>query len=202
VKRGVVANAAAFQLNWFAVILGAGAGLPWIGVGTSAAFVLVYAFLTRRWAGVLTLVAVCAAIGYAADSALVLGGLLSFPDDAAIGGPSTIWMVGLWAAIACTLHSCMGWLQGRPVLAGVFGLLGGAGSYYAGQRLGAVEFPRGALLGALAVGGLWLVAMPLLAWLAPRLDPVPAASSDAADGGSGEDGGGGDARGSTTGATA
>lgn len=181
-KFGVIANAAGFQANWFVVILSAAAGLPWIGVATSAAFILGYATLTRRWAGVLALTAACAAFGYAADSALVLGGLLAFPVDAAVGGPSTVWMVALWAATACTLHSCMGWLQGRVVLAGIFGFFGGAGSYYAGVRLGAVEFPRGELIGGLGVGGLWLVAMPLLAWLAPRLDPVPADAAGGADG--------------------
>lgn len=179
-KRGILVNAAAFQGNWFVVILGAAAGLPWLGILSSLGFVLGFAALTRRWAGTLTLAAASALLGYAADSALVLGGVLGFPEGTRLGGPSTLWMVALWAAIACTLHSSMRWLQGRPWLGAVFGALGGAGSYYAGMRLGAVEFPAGDAAGALAAGGLWLVAMPLLAWLAPRLDPAAAPAGGAA----------------------
>ncbi len=195
-RTGVLVNAIAFQSNWFAVILGAAAGVPWLGVGTSLAFVAGYAAATRRWAGVLVLAAASAAIGYAADSVLVLTDLLGFPEDAALGGPSTLWMVALWAAIACTLHSCMGWMKGRPLVAAVFGLLGGAGSYFAGERLGAVTFPAGDALGAAGAGVLWMLAMPALSWLAPRLDPLPA--GDRGEGGGGRSGrgpgGGRDAR--------
>ena len=190
-KPGVIANALVFQGNWFVVILGAAAGRPWLGVVSSLAFVLGFAAITRRWAGTLTLAAASALVGYAADSALVLGGVLSFPGEARLDGPSTLWMVALWAAIACTLHSSMRWLQGRPALGAVFGALGGAGSYFAGMRLGAVDFPAGDAAGAIAAGGLWLVAMPLLAWLAPRLDPAarpadpaPPPASPAGPGGS------------------
>ncbi len=171
-KPAVIANALVFQGNWFVVILGAAAGRPWLGVASSVAFVLAFAALSRRWAGTLILAAASGLVGYAADSALVLGGVLGFPDEARLGGPSTLWMVALWAAIACTLHSSMRWLQGRTVLGAVFGAVGGAGSYYAGMRLGAVTFPAGDAAGVIAAGGLWLVAMPLLAWLAPRLDPA------------------------------
>ncbi len=171
-KRSVLVNAAVFQGNWFVVILGAAAGLPWLGILSSLGFVLGFAALTRRWAGTLTLAAASALLGYAGDSALVIGGVLGFPEGTRLGGPSTLWMVALWAAIACTLHSSMRWLQGRPLLGAVFGALGGAGSYYAGMRLGAVEFPAGDAAGAVAAGGLWLVALPLRARLAPRLDQV------------------------------
>ena len=36
-------------------------------------------------------------VGYALDSALVLGGGIAFPEHAGPAGPTTPWMVALWA---------------------------------------------------------------------------------------------------------
>lgn len=167
-----IVNAVSFQSNWFVVIFSAAAGRPWIGIATSLAFAGACIAVHRRVPGALRLIAACVAIGWVMDSALVLSGLLGFPEAARLGAPTTLWMLAMWAALACTLNGCMAWMQGRVILAAVFGFIGGATSYYAGMRLGAVEFPAGDLAGSLAAGVEWAIAMPLLAAIAPRLDPV------------------------------
>lgn len=61
------------------------------------------------------------------------------------------------------------WLQPRPLLAAVLGLVGGPLAWYAGARLGALELPDPSL--ALSVlGAGWAALMPLLLWLASRLN--------------------------------
>ncbi|MFK7959529.1 MAG: DUF2878 family protein [Phycisphaerales bacterium] len=177
-NKHVVFNAVMFQGNWFAVILSAATGRPWIGLLTTAGFIAVHLSLHGRVARTLALIVGCGIFGYVADSALVLAGALGFPPEAMLGGPSALWMVALWAGLACTLHHSMGWLRGRPLLGAIFGLLGGAGSYYAGERLGAVTFPGGLAKGLIGSGVLWAVAMPLLAWVAGRVlpDGTPAES--------------------------
>ena len=73
----------------------------------------------------------------------------------------------MWALFATTLNLALRWLKGRPLLASVFGALGGPLAYYAGERLGAVEMPHQAsALLALAAG--WAVLMPLLTVIARR----------------------------------
>lgn len=180
-NKAVVFNAVMFQGNWFAVIISAATGRPWIGLLTTAGFITVHLTLHGRIARTLALIAGCGVFGYLADSGLVLAGVLGFPPEAAMGGPSAFWMVGLWAGLACTLRHAMGWLHGRWLIAIVFGLLGGAGSYYAGERLGAVTFPDGLWPGLIGSGLLWAVAMPLLAWVAGRVLPDEPAAGPAPD---------------------
>jgi hypothetical protein len=65
----------------------------------------------------------------------------------------------------------MGWMRGRPVLTVLMGAVGGPLSYLAGEKLGAIELTQPVqALAALAVA--WAIAMPLLMWLASRLDGI------------------------------
>ena len=64
------------------------------------------------------------------------------------------------------------WLRGRPVLASVFGLVGGPTTYLAGEKLGGIVLVnQTAALVALAVG--WALIMPVLMWLSENLDGMP-----------------------------
>jgi hypothetical protein len=181
-------NAAGSQLCWWACILGAASGAPWLG----PAVVTVFAAL-HLWRAVpsaargreLRLLASAALLGYASDSVLVLVGVLSFPSHAALGWPSTVWMVALWVGLAATLRSSMSWLQGRPLVAVVVGALSGPLAYAAGERLGAASLGPTPTTALVAIGVEWAIAMPLLAWMAKhdgwvgraRLDGAPSQES-------------------------
>jgi hypothetical protein len=152
---------AGFQTCWFACILGAAYSRPWAGPAVTAALLTVHLLTLRQWRAELALAALAAAAGFAADSLLVLGGLLSFPPGARLGAPSTLWMTALWAAFAALLNGPLAWLQGRQFVAAAFGALGGPLAYAAGERLGAVELPQwpSAMAGVAAV---WALATPSL----------------------------------------
>jgi len=175
----VLANLAGFNLNWFATIIAAGRGVPWVGPVLLTALVgLHLRALGRRGgrgavAAEVRLIAIAAAVGYAADSLLVLAGVLSFPPGTRLGAPSTVWMVGLWIALACTLRVSLAWMRGRWTVAAVFGFVGGFTSYLAGERLGAVSLPGSATMDLLAVGTLWAVAMPGMLVLEARTRAAP-----------------------------
>jgi hypothetical protein len=161
----------AFQLCWLACVGGAARGFPWLGPVAVAAFIAVHLRTIpsgperSRHAWVLGL---AGALGYAADSALVLGGVLTFPPHAVLGWPSTVWMVALWVLQAATLRGVMSWMQGRFTLAAVLGAVGGPMAYLAGERMGAAALgPSHAVaLGLIAVE--WAFAMPLLVWAEQR----------------------------------
>jgi hypothetical protein len=163
-----IANFIGFQAGWFASILGAAAGLPWLGPACVLVLAIGNMLVRRRWAADATLYLTAGVIGYAADSALVLSGLMSFPEKAALGQPSTIWMSLMWMNFAATLHASLGWLKGRYVLSAVFGLIGGPLAYWTGERFGAVTLTGWPALGA--VGLEWLLATPLLVWIAEGSD--------------------------------
>jgi hypothetical protein len=156
-----VINLIAFQVAWFAAVLGAAHGMPWLGViAVPIALAIHLALSPGRKPEFLT--AVCAAaMGFCVDSVLVTAGAIS-PVPYGFPAPfSSLWMVMLWVNLASTLNLSMGWLRGRYVLAAVFGAIGGPMAYYSGAKLGAMtRLPE--LKGLLAIGAAWAIALPLL----------------------------------------
>ena len=65
----------------------------------------------------------------------------------------------------------MAWLQGRPVLGAALGAIGGPLAFLAGERLGAVDFPRGHGVGLASLAVVWGVALPFLFRIAGRTAP-------------------------------
>jgi hypothetical protein len=164
----------AFQLCWFACVVGASRGLPWLGPVVVAVFAALHLWATpagRPRAGQAWLLGLTAVIGYAADSALVLSGVLSFPPHASLGWPSSAWMVALWVAQAATLTGAMSWLADRYLVGAVFGAVGGPLAYLAGVRLGAAILGPSQSAALVVVAIEWALAMPLLLWIARQADP-------------------------------
>jgi hypothetical protein len=166
----------AFQLCWFACVAGASRGLPWLGPVVVAVFAAAHLWATpagRPRAGQAWLLALAGAIGYAADSALVVSGVLSFPPHASLGWPSSVWMVALWVAQAATLTGAMPWLAGRYVVGALVGGLSSPFAYLAGARLGAAILGPSQSAALVVIAVEWALAMPLLMWIA-RQASLPA----------------------------
>jgi len=167
----VLVNFAAFQIGWFSSVIGAAKQMPWLG---PLAFLLVLAIhlrQARRPGAELGLVLACGVIGIFFDSLLVAFGWVSYPSGLFNDLMAPYWIVTMWMLFGTTLNLSMGWMKGRPLLAAVFGAIGGPASYFAGQKLGGIQFLEfyPAMI-ALAIG--WALFMPLLMKLAERLDGV------------------------------
>jgi len=169
----------AFQVCWFACVGGAARGLPWLGPLAVAAYAAGYlrtvpsgrARTRQAW-----LLALAGAVGYVADSILVLSGVLTFPPQAVLGWPSTAWMVALWVLQAAVLGGVMSWMRGRFLLASVVGAVGGPLAYLAGERLGAAVLGPSQAVALASIGVEWAVAMPLLVWMERRARLGPGAA--------------------------
>jgi len=171
----LAANFIAFQLGWFACVLGAANGLPWLGPLVVGAVVVLHLGLSRRPRRELRLVGAAMLLGLAVDSLLMATGWLRYPAGQWLPFVAPYWIVAMWGLFATTLNVSMAWLRGRPVLAVLMGGVGGPLSYLAGEKLGAIELmPLLPALVALALA--WALAMPLLMRLAERFDGVRAAS--------------------------
>jgi len=168
-RMTLVVNVALFQAGWFACVLGAAHGRPWIGAVAAAVIVGWHMLRAAHPARELALVGVAAAIGALFETALLRGGLVYFPGGGLVEGLAPYWMVAMWAMFATTLNVSMRWLRARPALGAVLGGIGGPLSYYAGVRLGALEFvTAGAAVAAIGIG--WTVLTPVLLAAARRLD--------------------------------
>lgn len=172
-------NFIAFQLGWFACVLGAANGFAWAGSSLGIAIVAWQLQRAPRARTELVLVLVAAAIGALWDSALAAIGWIRYPSGELIEGLAPHWIVMLWMLFATTLNSSLAWLKRSMLLAAAFGALGGPLAYLAGAKLGALELAeQSAALIALAVG--WAVITPLLLQVAHRFDGYRVATHTAA----------------------
>lgn len=167
----LLVNFAAFQVGWFACVLGAANALPWLGPVVVAAVVALHLATARRPLPELFLVLAAMVVGLLVDSLLLATGWLRYSVGLWLPGLAPYWIITMWALFATTLNVSMGWMSGRPVLAVLMGAAGGPLSYLAGEKLGAIELTQPAhALTALAFA--WAIAMPLLMWLSARFDGV------------------------------
>lgn len=165
----LLANFLAFQIGWFACVLGGAHALPWVGTGIALAIVAWHLTRAARPKQELLLVLSAAVIGALFDSLLVALGWLVYPSGTLIAGTAPHWIVALWMLFAITLNLSLAWLKRRLWVAVLFGAIGGPLAYLGGAKLGALSFaaPTPALI-ALAIG--WALFTPLLVMLARRFD--------------------------------
>ena len=154
-----------FQIGWFGAILGAARGWTWLGPSIVSMLLVLHLAGERRRGPALAVLLLVGVLGYLVDSALVLGGVFTFPEAARLGGPSTLWMVSMWVNLAIAVRGCMAWMRGRWLLAAVLGAISGPLSYWAGARLGAIELTVPVARAIAVIGVEWVIAFPLLIWL-------------------------------------
>lgn len=164
-----IINAVSYQAGWFACVAGAGNGLPLLGPVVVALLLAVHLWLVpRRW-HTLRGLAVISAIGIGVDSALAGMAVFSFPEYFVFPWLCPAWLIALWVIFASALESCLRWLVEWPRLAAAIGALFGPASYYAGQRLGALQFSPPLLDSLLILAIVWSALLPVLLWLSRKM---------------------------------
>ncbi len=164
----VAANVIAFQIGWFACVLGAAHQLPLIGPVLALIILSVHLYAASDPAAEARLVLAAVAIGLVFDPVLVVSGMLRFASGAYLQGALAPWMLAMWMLFAMTLNLSLRWLKTRPWLAAALGAVGGPMAYLGGERLGAITLHTGAAVAVIGAG--WAGAMWLLVALARRFD--------------------------------
>jgi hypothetical protein len=165
----LIGNFLAFQFAWFACVMAAAGGQPWLGIATIAAVAAVFIALSPRPARTLLLYALVTLAGAAWDSLTSATGWIHFIGAAHAGWLLPLWMISMWTLFATMLNVCLRWLRGRTWLAALCGLVGGPLAYFGGARLGAVSF--GNLPAAMLLQGAgWALLTPALIGLGARLE--------------------------------
>ena len=150
-----------FQVGWFACVLSAANGMPLLGAAVAIMIILFHLFQSNDYQKETMLVSAALVIGLIWDSVLVWQGILLYEHGLVHEKAAPYWIILMWGLFATTLNISMNWLKGKTLLAIVFGGIGGPLAYYAGARMGAVEFSDLYIaMGTLAIG--WAVLTPLL----------------------------------------
>jgi len=163
-------NFLSLQLGWFACVLGAAHDREWLGPLAVAALLGLHLALHPRRRREALVVLCVAPLGTALDSLQQVVGWIRYGGTPLLGLLAPAWIAALWVLFPTTFHGSLGWLRRRPLLAGLFGATGGPLGYLGGERLGALEIlpERWTSLGGVAL--LWGLTMPLVLWIAGRLD--------------------------------
>ena len=165
----IAINIIAFKIGWLACVLGGANRLPWLGAIAAVAIVAFHVSSAARPGVELRLVLAAGILGTIWDSILASTGWLTYTSGTLFAGTAPYWIVAMWLLFSTTLNVSLGWLKGRLALAALVGAVAGPLAFYAGHKLGAVQFENATLaLGALAVG--WAAIMPLLVVIAGRFD--------------------------------
>jgi len=162
-------NQGLFQLAWPACVAGAAWGVAgWTGTAVVAGLALWQLHPARRHPNDWRMIALCLAIGFVLDSLWVRAGILAYAMPWPSGEFAPFWIVYLWLALALVLNHSMRLFKSRLLLIGVLGGIGSPMSYWAGSRLGAVDWLAPAWQVVLATGLSWALLLPALFWLAGR----------------------------------
>ena len=155
-------NIVAFQVVWFSSVLGAANGLPWLGAIALLPFLVWQLRVSADAAYDRRALLVLGVAGLIVDSLYPLLGSLSYASPWPLSGAAPAWLILMWLNLALTLNHSLAWLRRRYLLAAVFGGTGGALSYWAGARLGAVELYWSTPAVVLLIGVIWAIALPVI----------------------------------------
>jgi hypothetical protein len=162
-------NLLLYQGGWFACVLGAAWHDPWLGMSIALCLVGVHFWLVTDRVTQLKLALAALAVGLTIDTAQLWAGVFTFSQGTIVPWLPPPWISVLWVQFATTLRYSMRWLSGRYASSAIFGLLGAPLAFFAGERLGAIEFLAPRLMHFAILGVLWSVAVPFLVFLSDRL---------------------------------
>lgn len=139
-----IANYILFQAGWLACVWPAMDGDMFTGPLAIAGLVILHLGLISKPSNrrsELRLLIKVGLLGTLADTLLTGLGLVQYPTSAE-AWPYMLappWISALWVLFATLPAHSLSWLKGRPALGFLFGAIGGPLSFFAGQRLGAID---------------------------------------------------------------
>ena len=156
----IIFNIVSFQVLWWLCVLSAK-----FAVGALAILVvLLYTFAHLRWVDgwqqTLPLL-LTALIGTLFDQFGYLMGWISFPYADPLSPFIPGWMAALWLAFCSTLNVSLAWLQPKPVLSALLGVLFGPLTYWGVAKLGMIILPS-SVVSLLWFAAEWAILMPTL----------------------------------------
>lgn len=165
-----VINFILFQLAWLSCVIGAANHLPWLGVLVTA-LVLGWHFIqAKQPKHEFMLILVALGIGAFFDQFMLSMQWVNYQAHGWNTAFVPVWILALWGAFASTLNVSLAWMQGRYLIATLFGASGGPLAYFGAQNLGAVNLSGSTAYFALAVG--WALITPALIHIATHLNTI------------------------------
>ena len=169
-SKSLITNFLLFQIGWFACVLGGAYDLVIIGSTIAIAVIAYHLYQANDTAQEIHLLILALIIGLVFESIVTTQGLARYSHGQLFDFIAPLWMILMWPLFATTLNLSMRWLKGlAPLLIALIGALFAPLAYYAGNRLGAVEYDYFSLsMGIIAIA--WAVLLPALVMMSLKHD--------------------------------
>jgi len=165
--KNIVVNIILFQIGWFACVMTAASNQPLMGAVISMFILVSHVLMSKQYKQEIRIIVIAMLIGLLWDSLIVSAGWITYTSGMLSDFMAPYWIVLMWALFATTLNYSLSWMKSRLLLSAVFGAVAGPLAYYAGMKLGAVEFVNEVnALVALSIG--WAIFTPLLLKIASK----------------------------------
>ena len=155
-------NAILFQITWFACVLGAANQLIWPGIICCTGFAIWQPQAKRRHSSDLTIVWYSIIAGLIIDSSWIKLGFFNYQSPWPHVAIAPIWIIALWLSFALSINHSLSWLKSHPILPTTMGLIGAPLSYWAGHKLGALEFITPPAYSLSCLGIVWAITLSFL----------------------------------------
>ncbi len=149
-------------------MLGAANSLPWLGVSATAIILAWHFFHSKHPKYELLLILAALLIGALFDQLMLSMNWVNYQAHGWSQNLVPVWILALWLAFASTLNLSLAWMQGRYMIAVLFGGSGGPLAYFGAEKLGAVSLSGPTSLVMLGIG--WALITPLLLVIASKLN--------------------------------
>jgi hypothetical protein len=150
-------NFSIYQANWF-ICIKWGNSYSWIAL----LLLVVHFSISPCRKADLRLIILVTVMGILLDGILKAVGFFSFSGD---NFPIPFWLIVIWMTLATLPNHSLGWLKGKPFIAGLLGMIAGPIAYWAGTRLGVATFNWQLLPSLLLLGILWSLVWPAIMFM-------------------------------------
>jgi hypothetical protein len=165
-----IINNISYQLIWWASVLGAIFGYPFIGFWVMIPVLLIHFMLISKNKREIYLLLFAALAGTAMDTLLNVFDIVQYAGTFTFAHwLAPIWITSMWIGFSMTVNHSLNWLANRKLLALFLGMVFGPMAYFAGQRYGAVELYSPNYLPLIILSVLWGMIIPSLYIISEKL---------------------------------
>ena len=169
-SKSLIINLLLFQLGWFACVLGGAYDQALLGSMIAMAVIAYHFYRAADAVQEFCLLMLALIFGFIFESIITSQGLARYSHGQVFNYIAPLWMILMWPLFATTLNLSMRWLKGLPLLlTAIIGALFAPFAYYAGNRLGAVEYDD-FILSMSLIAIAWAVLLPALVTMSLKLN--------------------------------
>ena len=156
-------NIIGFQTGWWACVLGARNGYPYLGPLVMSIFLFIHFSRLENRNKELSFAVIVGLIGTLVDTMLLQTNIIEY-QGVYIDNIAPLWITAMWVGFAATINHSLVWLTNKWIMSFLLGAIFGPLSYFTGIKFEALYFEV-SFLTMLVLTLLWGLVVPCLYYL-------------------------------------